>query len=39
MGAFDIVLVPCLTDNYCVLLHEPVSGETAAIDAPNAAAI
>jgi len=39
MGAFDIVLVPCLTDNYCVLLHEPISGETAAIDAPNAAAI
>jgi hydroxyacylglutathione hydrolase len=39
MGALDIVLVPCLTDNYCVLLHEPVTGETAAIDAPSAAAI
>jgi hydroxyacylglutathione hydrolase len=39
MGAFDIVLVPCLTDNYCVLLHDPASGETAAIDAPDAAAI
>lgn len=39
MGALEIVLLPCLTDNYCVLLHEPDSGETAAIDAPNAAAI
>jgi hydroxyacylglutathione hydrolase len=39
MGALDIVLLPCLTDNYCVILHEPQSGETAAIDAPSAAAI
>lgn len=39
MGALDIVLLPCLTDNYCVILHEPESGETAAIDAPSAAAI
>ncbi len=39
MGALEIVLLPCLTDNYCVLLHEPNSGETAAIDAPSAAAI
>jgi len=39
MGALDIVLLPCLTDNYCVLLHEPQSGETAAIDAPSASAI
>lgn len=39
MGALDIVLLPCLADNYCVILHEPESGETAAIDAPNAAAI
>ena len=36
MGALDIVLVPCLTDNYCVLLHEPDSGETAVIDASSA---
>ena len=36
MGALDIVLVPCLTDNYCVLLHEPDSGETAVIDASQA---
>ena len=39
MGALEIVLLPCLADNYCVLLHEPSSGETAAIDAPDAAAI
>ena len=26
----------CLKDNYGVLLHDPVSGETAAIDAPEA---
>ena len=35
----NIVLVPCLTDNYCVLLHEPEAGETAVIDAPSAASI
>ncbi len=36
MGALDIVLLPCLADNYCVILHDPESGETAAIDAPSA---
>lgn len=30
---------PCLQDNYGVLLHDPVSGATAAIDAPEAAAV
>jgi hydroxyacylglutathione hydrolase len=39
MGALDIVLLPCLTDNYCVLLHAPDTGETAVIDAPQASAI
>ena len=39
MGALDIVLLPCLADNYCVLLHDPDSGETAAIDAPSGAPI
>ena len=29
----------CLKDNYCVLLHDPASGATAAIDAPEAAPI
>jgi hydroxyacylglutathione hydrolase len=39
MRALDIVLLPCLTDNYAVLLHEQSVGETAVIDAPSAAAI
>ena len=30
-------LFPCLKDNYGVLLHDPASGATAAIDAPEAA--
>ncbi|MEZ5897923.1 MAG: hydroxyacylglutathione hydrolase [Hyphomicrobiaceae bacterium] len=38
MTSLEIVLLPCLSDNYCVLLHAP-SGETAAIDAPDATAI
>src|SRR5438270_8579387 len=29
----------CLTDNYGVLLHDPESGATAAIDAPEAAPV
>jgi hydroxyacylglutathione hydrolase len=32
-------LFPCLKDNYGVLLHDPDSGATAAIDAPEAAAV
>lgn len=32
----SIVLLPCLADNYCVLLHAPSTGETTAIDAPHA---
>ncbi|NOU05822.1 MAG: hydroxyacylglutathione hydrolase [Hyphomicrobiaceae bacterium] len=32
----SIVLVPCLSDNYCALLHSAASGETLAIDAPQA---
>ena len=28
---------PCLTDNYGFLLHDPDSGETAAIDTPDGA--
>lgn len=30
---------PCLSDNYGVLVHDPVSGETASIDAPDAEAV
>ena len=29
-------LFPCLKDNYGVLLHDPSTGTTAAIDAPEA---
>lgn len=36
MLPLEIILVPCLSDNYCVLLHAPETGETAAIDAPEA---
>jgi hydroxyacylglutathione hydrolase len=37
MEKLEIVLIPCLTDNYGVLLHAPGTGETACIDAPEAA--
>ena len=33
----EIHQFPCLTDNYGFLLHDPASGETAAIDTPDAA--
>jgi hydroxyacylglutathione hydrolase len=32
-------LFPCLSDNYGVLIHDPESGATASIDAPEAAAV
>jgi hydroxyacylglutathione hydrolase len=32
-------LFPCLTDNFGVLIHDPQSGATASIDAPEAAAV
>jgi len=35
----EIRLFPCLNDNYGVLLHDPASGATAAIDAPEAAPV
>ncbi len=35
MQALEIVQIPCLSDNYCVLVHAPDTGETAAIDAPD----
>ncbi|MEO1306425.1 MAG: hydroxyacylglutathione hydrolase [Pseudomonadota bacterium] len=34
-----IVTVPCLADNYAYLLHDDAGGETAVIDAPEAAPI
>jgi hydroxyacylglutathione hydrolase len=36
MPRATIVLIPCLTDNYAVLLHAGDSGETILIDAPQA---
>lgn len=38
MQKLTLALIPCLSDNYCVLLHAA-DGSTAAIDAPDAAAI
>ena len=35
----QIVTIPCLTDNYAFLAHDPVSGETALVDVPEAAPI
>lgn len=34
-----IETIPCLSDNYAYLAHDPISGETALIDAPEAAPI
>lgn len=35
----DLITIPCLTDNYAFLLHDTATGETALIDAPEAAPI
>lgn len=35
----EIVTIPCLSDNYAFLAHDPVSGQTALIDIPEAAPI
>src|ERR1700676_5406396 len=35
----QIFLSPCLQDNFGVLLHDPASGATASIDAPEAAPV
>lgn len=34
-----VIMFPCLTDNYGFLIHDDVSGQTAAIDTPDGAAI
>ncbi|KQV35204.1 MULTISPECIES: hydroxyacylglutathione hydrolase [unclassified Rhizobium] len=39
MTALDVELFPCRTDNFGVLLHDPKSGATASIDAPEEQAI
>lgn len=35
----ELVTVPCLSDNYAFLVHDAASGQTALIDAPEAAPI
>jgi len=35
----QIVTVPCLSDNYAYLAHDPASGETALVDVPEAGPI
>jgi len=37
--AVDVRLVPCLSDNYAVILHDQATNATAVIDAPDAAPI
>jgi hydroxyacylglutathione hydrolase len=37
--AVELVVVPCRTDNYAFLVHHPETGQTALIDAPEAAPI
>lgn len=38
-GGWDIRLFIANADNYCVLLHDPATGDTASVDAPNAETI
>lgn len=35
----EIITLPCLSDNYAFLIHNPGSGETALVDAPEAGAV
>lgn len=37
--ALQLTTIPCLKDNYAFLLHDQASGETALVDAPEAAPI
>ena len=36
---FDLVTIPCLSDNYAFLLHDGASGQTLLVDVPEAAPI
>lgn len=36
MSDLEIALFPCLSDNYGILIHDPVSKKTATIDTPDA---
>jgi len=35
----EVVQIPCLSDNYGFLIHDPASGQTISIDSPDAEAI
>lgn len=35
----QLVTIPCLSDNYAYLIHDPASGETAIVDVPEAGPI
>jgi hydroxyacylglutathione hydrolase len=37
--ALEILTIPCLSDNYAFLIHNPASGDTALVDVPEAAPI
>jgi len=37
--ALELVTLPCLSDNYAYLLHDPDSGATAVVDVPEAAPV
>lgn len=37
--ALELVTIPCLTDNYAYLIHDPATGQTAVIDVPDATPI
>jgi hydroxyacylglutathione hydrolase len=37
--ALDLVTIPCRTDNYAYLIHDPATGETGLVDVPEAAPI
>ena len=39
MSELTIHMFPCLADNYGYLLHDAESGQTAAVDTPDAAEI
>ncbi len=36
---FELITIPCLSDNYAFLVHNPETGQTALIDVPEAAPI
>jgi len=36
---FELVTIPCLSDNYAYLIHDAGTGQTGCIDVPDAAAI